>query len=151
MSECTHDCSTCQADCASRQADFRKSLREGASVKKVIAVVSGKGGVGKSLVTSLLACEMQRRGYQAAILDADITGPSIPTAFGVTQHAYGTDEYLLPVTSHSGVQMMSMNLILEEETAPAGWLGAGVAGAVALFGTDVLWQDVGFVFVDMPP
>ncbi len=151
MSECTHDCSTCQADCASRQADFRKSLREGASVKKVIAVVSGKGGVGKSLVTSLLACEMQRRGYQTAILDADITGPSIPTAFGVTQHAYGTDEYLLPVTSHSGVQMMSMNLILEEETAPVVWRGPVIAGAVTQFWTDVMWQDVDFMFVDMPP
>ena len=151
MSECTHDCSTCQADCASRQADFRKSLREGASVKKVIAVVSGKGGVGKSLVTSLLACEMQRRGYQAAILDADITGPSIPTAFGVTQHAYGTDEYLLPVTSRSGVQMMSMNLILEEETQPVVWRGPVIAGAVTQFWTDVLWQDVDYMFVDMPP
>ena len=151
MSECTHDCSNCQADCASRQEDFRKNLREGASVKKVIAVVSGKGGVGKSLVTSLLACEMQRRGYQAAVLDADITGPSIPTAFGVTQHAYGTDEYLLPVTSHSGVQMMSMNLILEEETQPVVWRGPVIAGAVTQFWTDVMWQDVDFMFVDMPP
>ena len=151
MSECTHDCSTCQADCASRQTDFRKSLREGASVKKVIAVVSGKGGVGKSLVTSLLACEMQRRGYRAAVLDADITGPSIPTAFGVTQHAYGTDEYLLPVTSHTGVQMMSMNLILEEQTEPVVWRGPVIAGAVTQFWTDVLWQDVDFMFVDMPP
>ncbi len=151
MSECSHDCSNCQQNCSSRQEDFRKNLREGASVKKVVAVVSGKGGVGKSLVTSLLACEMQRRGYQAAVLDADITGPSIPTAFGITQHAYGTDEYLLPVTSHSGVQMMSMNLILEEETQPVVWRGPVIAGAVTQFWTDVLWQDVDFMFVDMPP
>ena len=151
MSECTHDCSSCQLDCESRKTDFKKYLREGASVKKVIAVVSGKGGVGKSLVTSLLACEMQRRGYHAAVLDADITGPSIPTAFGVTQHAYGTEEYLLPVVSHSGVQMMSMNLILEEETAPVVWRGPVIAGAVTQFWTDVLWQDADFMFVDMPP
>ena len=151
MSECSHDCSNCQQNCSSRQEDFRKNLREGASVKKVVAVVSGKGGVGKSLVTSLLACEMQRRGYQAAVLDADITGPSIPTAFGITQHAYGTDEYLLPAVSHSGVQLMSMNLILEEETAPVVWRGPVIAGAVTQFWTDVLWQDVDFMFVDMPP
>ena len=151
MSECTHDCSTCQLNCESRQVDFRKPLREGASVKKVIAVVSGKGGVGKSLVTSLLACEMQRRGFSAAILDADITGPSIPTAFGVTQHAYGTDEYLIPVTTRTGIQMMSMNLILEQATEPVVWRGPVIAGAVTQFWTDVLWQDVDFMFVDMPP
>ena len=151
MSECTHDCSSCGVDCASRQVDFRKNLCEGASVKKVIAVVSGKGGVGKSLVTSLLAAEMQRRGYQAAVLDADITGPSIPTAFGITQHAYGTDEYLLPVTTHTGIQVMSMNLILQNETEPVVWRGPVIAGAVTQFWTDVLWQDVDFMFVDMPP
>ena len=151
MSECTHDCSSCQLDCESRQTDFRKHLREGASVKKVIAVVSGKGGVGKSMVTSMLACEMQRRGHRAAILDADITGPSIPTAFGVKEHAYGTDDYLLPVTTKSGVQMMSMNLILEEQTTPVVWRGPVIAGAVTQFWTDVLWQDVDFMFVDMPP
>jgi len=151
MSECTHDCSTCSADCASREVDFHKDLHEGASVKKVIAVVSGKGGVGKSLVTGLLASEMQRRGYRAAVLDADITGPSIPKAFGVTQHAYGTDEYLLPVTTHTGIQLMSMNLILGEETEPVVWRGPVIAGAVTQFWTDVLWQDVDFMFVDMPP
>ena len=138
-------------DCESRKADFRKPLREGASVKHVIAVVSGKGGVGKSLVTSLLASEMQRRGYQTAVLDADITGPSIPMAFGVTQHAYGTDEYLLPVTTHTGVQLMSMNLILQDETEPVVWRGPVIAGAVTQFWTDVLWQNVDYMFVDMPP
>ena len=149
--ECTHDCSTCQVDCESRQVDFRKHLREGASVKKVIAVVSGKGGVGKSLVTSLLASEMQRRGYHTAILDADITGPSIPASFGITQHAYATDEYLLPAVTHTGLQIMSMNLILEQATEPVVWRGPVIAGAVTQFWTDVMWQDVDFMFVDMPP
>ena len=151
MSECTHDCSTCSLDCESRQVDFRKYLHEGASVKKVIAVVSGKGGVGKSLVTGLLAAELQRRGYQTAVLDADITGPSIPKAFGVDQHAYGTDEYLMPVVTHTGIQLMSMNLILQEATEPVVWRGPVIAGAVTQFWTDVLWQDVDFMFVDMPP
>ena len=149
--ECTHDCSTCQVDCESREVDFRKNLREGASVKKVIAVVSGKGGVGKSLVTCLLASEMQRRGYRAAVLDADITGPSIPSSFGVTGHAYATDEYLIPAVTHTGLQIMSMNLILEQSTEPVVWRGPVIAGAVTQFWTDVLWQDVDYMFVDMPP
>ena len=151
MSEGTHDCSTCGENCASRVEDFRKSLHEGSSVKKVIAVVSGKGGVGKSLVTSLLASEMQRRGYNAAVLDADITGPSIPKSFGVTEHARGTQEYLLPVTTHTGLQLMSINLILENETEPVVWRGPVIAGAVTQFWTDVLWTDVDYMFVDLPP
>ncbi len=152
MSECTHDCSTCGKDCADRTAEsFRKSLREGASVKKVIAVVSGKGGVGKSLVTSLMASEMQRRGHNCAILDADITGPSIPKSFGIHENCMGTDEYLLPVTTRTGLQIMSMNLILEDETEPVVWRGPVIAGAVTQFWTDVLWQDVDYMFVDMPP
>ena len=152
MSECTHDCSTCGEACASREPEsFLKPLHEGASVKKVIAVVSGKGGVGKSLVTSLLASEMQRRGYNAAVLDADITGPSIPKAFGITEHARGTEEYLLPVTTHTGLQIMSINLILENETEPVVWRGPVIAGVVTQFWTDVLWTDVDYMFVDMPP
>ena len=151
MSECTHDCSTCGENCSSRVEDFRKSLHEGSSVKKVIAVVSGKGGVGKSLVTSLMASEMQRRGYNAAVLDADITGPSIPKSFGVTEHARGTQEYLLPVTTHTGLQLMSINLILENETEPVVWRGPVIAGAVTQFWTDVLWTDVDYMFVDLPP
>ena len=151
MSECTHDCSSCGENCASRVEDFRKSLHEGSSVKKVIAVVSGKGGVGKSLVTSLMASEMQRRGYNAAVLDADITGPSIPKSFGVTEHARGTEEYLLPVTTHTGLQLMSINLILENETEPVVWRGPVIAGAVTQFWTDVLWMDVDYMFVDLPP
>ncbi len=152
MSECTHDCSTCGEACASReQESFKKELHKGASVKKVIAVVSGKGGVGKSLVTSLLASEMQRRGHNAAILDADITGPSIPKSFGITQHCLGTDEYLIPVTTHTGLQIMSINLILQDEREPVVWRGPVIAGAVTQFWTDVMWQDVDYMFVDMPP
>ena len=152
MSDCTHDCSTCGEACASReQESFKKPLREGASVKKVIAVVSGKGGVGKSLVTSLLASEMQRRGHNCAVLDADITGPSIPKAFGITEHATGTDEYIIPVSTYTGLQIMSINLILQDEREPVVWRGPVIAGAVTQFWTDVLWQDVDYMFVDMPP
>ena len=152
MSECTHDCSSCGEACASReQESFKKELHEGASVKKVIAVVSGKGGVGKSLVTSLLASEMQRRGHNAAILDADITGPSIPKSFGITGHCFGTDEYLIPVTTHTGLQIMSINLILQDEREPVVWRGPVIAGAVTQFWTDVMWQNVDYMFVDMPP
>ena len=152
MSECTHDCSTCSQNCSERTAEsFRKSLRPGASVKKVIAVVSGKGGVGKSLVTCLMASEMQRRGFNCAVLDADITGPSVPKSFGVHEHCMGTDEYLFPVTTHTGLQLMSMNLILENETEPVVWRGPVIAGAVTQFWTDVLWRDVDYMFVDMPP
>ena len=151
MSECTHDCSTCTQNCSEREVDFRKPLHEGARVGKVIAVVSGKGGVGKSLVTAMLAGEMQRRGYNAAVLDADITGPSIPRSFGVSEHATVTSEYLFPVTTHTGLQIMSINLILEDETEPVVWRGPVIAGAVQQFWTDVLWQDVDFMFVDMPP
>ena len=152
MSECTHDCSTCGENCAERkQESFLKQLNPYSSVKKVIAVVSGKGGVGKSLVTSMLASEMQQRGHNCAILDADITGPSSPKSFGITQHAYGTDEYLLPVTTPSGMQIMSINLILENETEPVVWRGPVIAGAVTQFWTDVVWTDVDYMFVDMPP
>ena len=152
MSGCTHDCSTCKNKCSSQNPEsFLKPLRPDASVKKVIAVVSGKGGVGKSLVTSLMTCEMQRRGNNCAILDADITGPSIPRAFGVKEAAYGGDDYLMPVTTKSGIQMMSMNLILEKESQPVVWRGPVIAGAVTQFWTDVVWKDVDYMFVDMPP
>ena len=149
--ECNHDCSSCGQNCSSRQEDLRKPLHEGASVKKVIAVVSGKGGVGKSLVTSLLASEMQRRGHNCAVLDADITGPSIPKSFGITEHATGTQEYLIPAYTHTGLQVMSINLILENETEPVVWRGPVIAGAVTQFWTDVMWDDVDYMFVDMPP
>jgi Mrp family chromosome partitioning ATPase len=151
--ECTHDCSTCSSNCSEREEteDMSAKLNPAASVKKVYAVVSGKGGVGKSLVTSLLACEMQRRGHQTAILDADVTGPSIPKAFGINQHATGTDECLYPVYTLGGIQVMSINLILENETDPVVWRGPVIAGAVTQFWSDVLWQDVDYMFVDMPP
>ena len=151
MGECTHDCSNCSENCESRKEDFRKDLHGGASVKKVIAVVSGKGGVGKSLVTCLMASEMQRRGYNAAVLDADITGPSVPKSFGITEHATGTETYLIPVYTHTGLQVMSINLILENETEPVVWRGPVIAGAVTQFWTDVMWENVDYMFVDMPP
>ena len=153
MSECTHDCSSCGADCASRNKP--ESLLEAqnafSNVKKVIAVVSGKGGVGKSLVTSLLAVLTKRNGRSAAILDADITGPSIPKMFGVHDKAMGTEDGILPVESRTGVKMMSVNLLLENDTDPVIWRGALIAGTVKQFWTDVLWGDVDYMFVDMPP
>ncbi|MBR4549682.1 MAG: Mrp/NBP35 family ATP-binding protein [Oscillospiraceae bacterium] len=153
MSECTHDCSSCSQNCGERTEpqSFLKELNPYSRVDKVIGVVSGKGGVGKSLVTSLLASEMQRRGHRCAVLDADITGPSIPKSFGITAKAMGTDEFLLPVTTHSGIQVMSINLILENETEPVVWRGPVIAGAVTQFWSDVLWQDVDYMFVDLPP
>lgn len=155
MSDCTHDCSTCGQSCRDRgnpdRHEFRVDLNPGSTVKKVIAVVSGKGGVGKSFVTSLLASEMQRRGHNAAVLDADITGPSIPKSFGITGHAMGTDSYLYPAYTKSGIQVMSMNMILEDNSQPAVWRGPVIAGAVKQFWSDVLWTDVDYMFVDMPP
>ncbi len=152
MADCNHDCSSCSANCSEREPEsLLKPLNPYSKVKKVIAVVSGKGGVGKSLVTSLLASEMQRRGYRCAVLDADITGPSIPKSFGITQHATGTDQFLIPVTTQTGLQVMSINLILEDATEPVVWRGPVIAGAVTQFWTDVLWTDVDYMFVDMPP
>ncbi len=152
MSDCNHDCSSCSANCSERKPEsFLKELNPYSHVKKVIGVVSGKGGVGKSLVTSLLASEMQRRGYHCAVLDADITGPSIPKSFGIHEHATGTEQYLIPVTTTSGIQVMSINLILENETEPVVWRGPVIAGAVTQFWTDVLWTDVDYMFVDLPP
>ncbi len=155
MSEaCTHDCGSCHVDCNSRTAapaDFRANLNPLSSVKKVIAVVSGKGGVGKSLVTSLLAVKMNRRGYKTAILDADVTGPSIPKVFGIHQRAVGTEQGLLPVTTRTGIDLMSVNLLLDKEEAPVVWRGPVIAGTVKQFWTDVIWSDEDYLFVDMPP
>ncbi len=151
MSECTHDCSNCGESCSEREQDLTAKLNPASSVKKVIAVVSGKGGVGKSLVTSLMASEMQRRGYQAAVLDADVTGPSIPKAFGIHEHARGTEEMLIPCYSAKGTQIMSINLILDNETDPVVWRGPVIAGVVTQFWSDVLWDNVDYMFVDMPP
>ena len=150
MSECTHDCSTCSQKCSS-QAIPKEQLNPLSSVKHVIGVVSGKGGVGKSIVTSMLAVLMQRRGYKTAILDADITGPSIPRNFGIKERAMSNGEYLLPVQSKTGIDIMSVNLLLEDETRPVVWRGPVIAGTVKQFWTDCVWNDVDYMFVDMPP
>ena len=151
MSECTHDCSSCSKDCSDRK-DFKEKQNELSNVKKVIGVVSGKGGVGKSLMTSMLAVSMKRKGYKTAILDADITGPSIPKMFGVNKRAEAMDDkYLLPVISKTGIEMMSINLLLENDSDPVVWRGPVIAGAVKQFWTDVVWNEVDYIFVDMPP
>ena len=152
MSECTHDCSNCSAKCASNaEQELAAKPHKQSKIKKVIGVVSGKGGVGKSLVTSLLATEMQRKNYRAAILDADVTGPSIPQIFGLHENATYDETGIYPVVSQKGTQIMSINLLLEDETDPVVWRGPVIAGAVTQFWTDVVWTDVDFMFVDMPP
>ena len=152
MSEnCTHDCNTCGASCSSRKADFTAPANAESRVKKVIGVVSGKGGVGKSMVSSLMTVAMRRRGFRTAILDADITGPSIPKAFGVHGLLNATDTGIIPAASVTGVKMVSLNLLLENETDPVVWRGPVIAGTVKQFWSDVMWGDVDFMFVDMPP
>ena len=152
MSECTHNCSTCGESCAERQEpqSLLKSPHADSRIGKVYGVVSGKGGVGKSMVTSQLAVTMQRRGFKVGVLDADITGPSIPKAFGVHEHARGYEHTLFPVESRTGIQMMSVNLLLDQETDPVLWRGPIIGGVATQFWTDVVW-DVDYLFVDMPP
>lgn len=149
MSEnCTHDCGSCsKSDCAIR----KESLNSASKVKKVIGVVSGKGGVGKSMITSLLAATMSRRGYKTAILDADITGPSIAKAFGVTGQTYQTEEGIIPASSREGIDIMSINLILENPQDPVIWRGPVIAGVVKQFWTDIVWENEEYMFIDMPP
>lgn len=154
MSEnCNHDCNKCSENCESRSKEsFLEPLNPQSTVKKVIGIVSGKGGVGKSLVTSLMACKMRTRNYRVAILDADITGPSIPKAFGV----HGTvgitpDELMMPSESATGIQMLSSNLILENETDPVIWRGPIIGGVIKQFWGEALWNDIDYMFVDMPP
>lgn len=153
MSECTHDCSSCAQNCASRTEpqDLHEKLNDLSSVKKVIAVVSGKGGVGKSLVTSAMAVELNRRGHKTAILDADITGPSIPKAFGITERAKGNEFGIIPETTKTGIDIMSVNLLLENTTDPVVWRGPVISGTVKQFWSEVIWKDVDYMFVDMPP
>ena len=152
MSECTHDCSSCGESCAQRAPESLLAPQNAQShVKKVIAVVSGKGGVGKSLVTSMLAVTMNRREHKTAVLDADITGPSIPTVFGLKTRAVGNDQGILPVETKTGIEVMSVNLLLEHATDPVVWRGPVIAGTVKQFWTDVIWGDVDYMFVDMPP
>lgn len=152
-SECNHDCSSCGSDCSDRNApqSFLAEPHPMSSIKKIIGVVSGKGGVGKSLVTELLAVEMNRRGKKTGILDADITGPSIPKAFGLDQKANGNDQGILPATTKTGIDIMSINLLLENTSDPVIWRGPVIAGAVKQFYTDVVWADIDTMFVDMPP
>ncbi len=157
MSECNHDCGSCSANCESRTTDktsFLEALAPESRVRKVIGIVSGKGGVGKSLVTSMLAVSMNRKGHHTAVLDADITGPSIPMAFGVADEkpAVTPDgRLMIPARSLEGVEIMSANLLLENATDPVIWRGPVIAGAVKQFWTETLWQDVDYMFVDMPP
>jgi len=153
MSECTHNCSTCGKECSSRTApeSFLVQPHQTTHVKKVIAVVSGKGGVGKSMVTSLLSVLAARKGYQTAVLDADITGPSIPKSFGIKDRALADDNGIYPAVTKTGIKVMSLNMLLENETDPVVWRGPVIAGTVKQFWSDVLWGDVDYMFIDCPP
>lgn len=151
--ECTHDCSTCSSNCGSKDPkSLLVSPHPNSKIGKVIGVVSGKGGVGKSMVTDLLAVEFARRGYHCGILDADITGPSIPKAFGITEKAQGNETTIFPVKSKKyGVDIMSINVLLENESDPVVWRGPVIGGTVRQFWSDTLWDNVDYLFVDMPP
>ena len=149
--ECTHDCSSCSANCSSKKESLLAPCNAHSNVKKVIGIVSGKGGVGKSLVTSMLAITINRREINTAILDADITGPSIPKIFGVKGPVTGDERGIFPAVSKMGTKIMSLNLLLDEETTPVVWRGPVIAGTVKQFWTDVFWDDVDYMFVDMPP
>ena len=152
MSSCNGNCSSCGQDCSDRkQESLLAQLNPKASVKKVIAVVSGKGGVGKSTVTSMLAVAMSHKGKRVAVLDADITGPSAPTAFGVNECQGATEDGIYPAMTKGGIQVMSINLLLDNSTDPVVWRGPVIAGAVKQFWTDVIWENVDYMFVDMPP
>lgn len=153
MSECTHDCSSCGENCSSRKdpQDLREKPHPLSKIKKIIAVVSGKGGVGKSMVTSMLAAQTNRNGKSTAILDADITGPSIPQVFGLSGQAYGDENGILPVKTGNGINVISLNLLIEHTTDPVIWRGPVIAGVVKQFWTDVIWGDVDYMFIDMPP
>ena len=151
MSGCSGNCSSCSSNCDSKKKDLRIPGNPMSDVKKVIGVVSGKGGVGKSLVTSMLAVTAQTMGYQAAILDADITGPSIPQAFGLHGNAEGTEDGMFPMISKMGTRVMSVNLLLEKEDQPVVWRGPVISGVIQQFWQEVIWGDVDFMFVDMPP
>ncbi|MDD6013462.1 MAG: Mrp/NBP35 family ATP-binding protein [Clostridiales bacterium] len=152
MSECSHDCSSCgQKDCGSREIP-KEQLNEFSRVKKVIGIVSGKGGVGKSLVTSMMASATNKRGFNTAVLDADITGPSIPRMFGIKEHALGDGKnHIFPCKSSNGVDIMSINLLLESDTDPVVWRGPVIAGVVKQFWTEVVWKEIDYMYVDMPP
>ncbi len=152
MSNCSGNCSSCGQSCSDRKAEsLLAEANPHSNVKKVIAVMSGKGGVGKSTVTSMLAAAVAKKGFKTAVLDADITGPSIPKAFGLKGQIAGTDDGMIPAETDGGIKVMSINLLLPEQTDPVLWRGPVVAGAVKQFWTDVCWGDVDYMFVDMPP
>ena len=149
---CTHNCSTCSSKCDSREKNsLMEQPHELSSVKHIIGVVSGKGGVGKSIVTSMLAVTMQRLGYKTAILDADITGPSIPKAFGLKKRVEGDDNGMIPPSTTSGIDIMSINLLLEDESRPVIWRGPVIAGTVKQFWSETIWNDIDYMFIDCPP
>lgn len=149
---CSHDCDSCSSGCSDNKAESMiKPLNAASSVKRVIGVVSGKGGVGKSLVTAMLAVNMANRGYHAAVLDADITGPSIPKAFGISGRVYATEDGVIPMRTVKGIDIISTNLILENASDPVVWRGPVIAGAVEQFWTETVWDNVDYMFVDMPP
>ncbi len=153
---CNHDCDSCGEACESRQqpqqqSSFLEKPNAGTTVKKIVAVVSGKGGVGKSLVTGLCAVAASKAGYKVGVLDADVTGPSVPQMFGIHENATGSELGLFPLLSKSGVRIMSLNLLLEDESGPVVWRGPVISGAVKQFWTDVVWGDLDFLFIDMPP
>ena len=151
MSECTHDCSSCSKDCSERK-DFKEKQNEQSNIKKVIGIVSGKGGVGKSLITSILSVLTAKKGFKTAVLDADITGPSIPKIFGIKEKATSLDgKNIIPIENNLGIKIMSINLLLENEDDPVVWRGPVIGGAVKQFWTDVNWGEVDYMFVDMPP
>ena len=153
MSECTHDCSSCSSNCGERKEkqSFLKPMNKNSNIKKVIGIVSGKGGVGKSLVSCLLASRCQRAGLKVGILDADITGPSVPKSFGITSRAMQDETGLLPTVTKTGVKMMSINLLLEDVNSPVVWRGPVISGVIEQFWTDVNWGELDYLFVDMPP
>ena len=154
MSECSHDCSSCGENCSSRKkdkSDFLKPMNKYSDIKKVIGVVSGKGGVGKSLVSCLLASKCAKAGLKVGILDADITGPSVPKSFGITERAMQDDECLLPAVTSDGIKLMSINLLLEDVNSPVVWRGPVISGVIEQFWSDVRWGELDYLFVDMPP
>lgn len=153
MSECNHNCGSCNSNCSDRKqpADFRQPAHPKSKIKKVIGVVSGKGGVGKSMTSGMLSVVLNQHGYRTAVLDADITGPSIPKLFNIHGRAKGDSNGILPAVTQTGIQIMSVNLMLENEEDPVVWRGPIIANVVKQFWQEVIWQDVDFMFVDMPP
>lgn len=154
MSECNHDCSSCKSNCSDRKPsreDFLKPMNKYSNIKKVIGVVSGKGGVGKSLVTCMLASKCAAAGLNVGVLDADVTGPSVPKSFGISSRAMQDGECLLPTVAENGVKIMSINLLLDDVNSPVVWRGPVISGVIEQFWTDVRWGELDYLFVDMPP